>query len=139
METATQENLISLNVDYDAGNALKETVKWTRFISIFGMVFLVLFALGMAFAGAMLMGTFAKFFPLLEAFAGVFVFIAIFFILIFGFFIYLLYRFSTQVKRGIELQDQALFNSGLNSLKIYFIISGVLAILSLLGNISQLF
>jgi len=139
MEENPQETLLSLNVDYDAGNILKETVRWTKFISIVSIVGLALVALVLAFAGSYLVSAYSQVFPGILAFGSAIIFVAFVFIAILGFMVYLLFRFSSLVKKGIETQDQGLFNSGLQSLKIYTIICGVFAILSLLGNISKLF
>ncbi|HXB44613.1 MAG TPA: hypothetical protein VNV85_11170 [Puia sp.] len=139
MEESTQEPLLSLNVDNDAGNILKETARWAKFISIVGIIGVVLMALALALAGTYLITLYSQMFPIIEGFAGAFIFLAFILVAILGFLVYLLYRFSTLIKKGIETQDQIVFNSGLQALKIYFIISGVFAILSLLGNFSKLF
>jgi hypothetical protein len=139
MEENTQGSLLSLNVDHDAGNILKETARWAKFISIVGIVGVVVMVLALALAGTYLVTLYSQMFPIIQGFAGAFIFLAFILVAILGFMVYLLYRFSTFIKKGIETQDQIVFNSGLHALKIYFIISGVFAILSLLGNFSKLF
>ncbi|HLK31422.1 MAG TPA: hypothetical protein VKT28_22780 [Puia sp.] len=139
MEENAQEPLINLNVDYDAGNILKETARWTRFISIIGIIGVAIVLLVLIFAGAAITAMYARMMPGVEAMAGVILFIAFLVIAIAGFMVFLLYRFSTLVRKGIDTQDQQMFNSGLSALKIYFIISGVFAILSLLINSLSLF
>jgi hypothetical protein len=139
MEEAPQETLLSLNVDYDAGIVLRETARWTKFIAIVGIIGVVIMLLALALAGTYLINLYSQMFPGIHEFAGAIIFIVFIVIAILGFMVFLLYRFSTLIKRGIETQDQSIFNRGLNSLKIYFIISGVFAILSLLSNISKLF
>ena len=116
MEENPQETLLSLNVDYDAGNILKETVRWTKFISIVSIVGLALVALVLAFAGSYLVSAYSQVFPGILAFGSAIIFVAFVFIAILGFMVYLLFRFSSLVKKGIETQDQGLFNSGLQSL-----------------------
>jgi hypothetical protein len=139
MEENPQETFLSLNVDYDAGNVLKETARWTKFISVVGIIGVVIMLFAVGLAGSYLVTLYSKMFPIIQGFAGAVIFILFVVIAIFGVLVFLLYRFSTFVKRGIETQDQNLFNRGLNSLKTYFIISGVFAILSLLVNISKIF
>ncbi len=139
MEETSQEPLISLNVDYDSGNALKETARWTKFISIVFMICIVIFLVVMLFAATALNVLFSSLIPSLSSMVGGAVIVIIIFVLgVFGFTSFLLYRFSTLVKKGIEMQDQELFNKGLSNLRIYFIINGVIAILSLLSNFSTL-
>lgn len=139
MEENPQETLLSLNVDYDAGNILKETARWAKFISIVGIIGVALMLLALALAGNYMVTLYSRMFPGIQVFAGAIIFIAFIVVAILGFMVFLLYRFSTLIKKGIETQDQSIFNDGLNALKIYFIISGVFAILSLLENFSKLF
>ncbi|MBS1974824.1 MAG: hypothetical protein JST13_10760, partial [Bacteroidetes bacterium] len=50
MEENANDSLASLNVDYDAGNILKETARWTRFLSIVGFVAVAIMLLALIFA-----------------------------------------------------------------------------------------
>jgi hypothetical protein len=81
----------------------------------------------------------SKMMPGFESYTGIVISIVIVVVAILGLMVTLLYRFSTNIKKGIETQDQELFNKGLSSLKTYFIISGVFALLSLLANFGSLF
>jgi hypothetical protein len=138
MEETSQQPLIDLNVDYDTGNILKETTRWTKFISIVGIIGVAIILVALIFAGSVLTAMAGRLWPGMDALAGVLVFVIILVVAIAGFMVYLLYRFSTLVKKGIEMQDQQAFDSGLNALKIYFVISGVFALLSLLANFTNL-
>ena len=139
MEENSQETLISLNVDYDAGNMLKETARWTKFISIVGIIGVAILLLALAVGGTYIITLYAQMFPGIQGFGSAIIFLAFIFVAILGFMVFLLYRFSTLIKKGIEMQDQTVFNKGLSALKIYFIISGIFAILSLIGNLAKLF
>ena len=55
-----------------------------------------------------------------------------------GFMVFLLFRFSSLTRKAIDTQDQDLFSKGLRSLKLYFMISGILALLGLLINLFSL-
>jgi hypothetical protein len=50
----------------------------------------------------------------------------------------MLYRFSVLIRKGIEHQDQIVFAEGMKCLKLYFLVSGILAVLTLLGNLLSL-
>jgi hypothetical protein len=139
MEENSQESLIELNVDYDAGNILKETARWTKFISIIGIIGVALLLLCLLFAGTMITTLTSRMMPGFEGYAGILISVVIIVVAILGLMVSLLYRFSTNIKKGIETQDQEAFNKGLSSLKIYFIISGVFAVISLLANFGSLF
>jgi hypothetical protein len=139
MEENPQETLLSLNVDYDAGNILKETARWTKFISIVGIIGVALITLALALASSFIMAFYSRIFPVIEGHTGSIVFLAFIFVAILGFMVSLLLRFSTLIKQGIEMQNQSVFNRGLRALKTYFIISGIFALLSLISNFAKLF
>jgi hypothetical protein len=134
----TQEPLIDLDVDYDTKNILTETARWTKFISIVGIIGVGLLLLCLLFAGTMITTLTSKMMPGFEGYTGILISAVIIVVAILGLMVSLLYRFSTLIKKGIEMQDQDAFNRGLSSLKTYFIISGVFAVLSLLANFGNL-
>jgi hypothetical protein len=134
----TQEPLIDLDVDYDTKNILTETARWTKFISIVGIIGVGLLLLCLLFAGTMITTLTSKMMPGFESYTGILISAVIIVVAILGLMVSLLYRFSTLIKKGIETQDQDAFNRGLSSLKTYFIISGIFAVLSLLANFGNL-
>ena len=131
-----------MHLDYDGGNILNETVRWSRFLSIVGIIGLALFALVFLLMGTALIAAFSRFAPGLETLGAmggaVVIAVGLAFLAVMGFVVFMLYRFSTLTRKGIERQDQATFAEGMNSLKIYFIISGIFALLALLGNLYSL-
>jgi hypothetical protein len=139
MEENSHEPLIDLEVDHDAANSLHETARWTKFISIVGLIGVGLLLLCLLFAGTMITTLTSRMMPGFEGYTGILIFAVIVVVAILGLMVSLLYRFSTNIKKGIETHDQEAFNKGLNSLKTYFIISGVFAVLSLLANFGSLF
>jgi hypothetical protein len=141
MEQNTDQALLELPVDYDAGNILKETVRWARFVSIIGIVGLglgVLVFLIFLAAGSAIWGYYTRFFPVIEAFQAIFMVVCLVALGIFTWVVVLLYRFATLTRKGLETQDQSLFNQGLRAGKAYFQISGILAIFGLLVNLFNL-
>jgi hypothetical protein len=146
MENNQQESFLQFHLDYDGGNTLKEAVRWSRFCAIVFIVLLSLFVLLILFLGSTIFAAFSQLMPSLAGLAGMGAAILIVACLIgfgiAGVLVYMLYRFSTLTRRGIEHQDQAAFSEGMKSLKNYFLISGIIAVLSLLLNfinISKLF
>ena len=138
MEENTPESLLDMHLDYDGGNRLRETVRWSRFLSVSGMVCIGLFALALIIGGPRAIAFYEESYPGLESFV---IPIIILFLLLIGVMavsVFMLYRFSTMTRTGIERQDQAMFNRGLKGLKTYFLIGGALAILGLLFNILTL-
>lgn len=138
MDEQSQESLLEMHLDYDGGNILRDTVRWSRFLSLTGLIITGIAILGVALGGSAIISIYSRTMPGIEEFAGILIAAAIFVLLIFGLYSWLLYRFSMQVKKGIETQDQALFNRGLKNLKIYFLIAGIFAILALLTNVLNL-
>jgi hypothetical protein len=137
-----QQELLQMHVDYDGGRILRETVRWSRFLSIVGIIGLSICAIGVVLAGSALLAAFSSFAPGIDTLAsmgGAFVIIiCLVFFAIFGYIVFMLYRFSTLIRKAIDQQDQALFAEGMKCLKIYFVMNGVFAVLGLLGNLLTL-
>ena len=138
MEEKSSPSILEFNLDYDGGNILRETVKWSRFLSIVGFVGIGLFILVVLGMGATLMALWSRALPGIEGWAGLILVAVIIMLLIFGLLTFMLFRFSSMVRKGIESQDQALFNQGLKSLKVYFLITGIFTVLGLLFNVLSL-
>jgi len=142
MENNQQDSFLQMNLDYDGGNILRETVRWSRFLSIVGIVVLSICLLGFIMAGKYLIPAFSRLMPgveNIENLAGALIMgVILVFVAIFGFLVYMLYRFSVLIRKGIEHQDQIVFAEGMKCLKLYFLVSGILAVLTLLGNLLSL-
>ncbi len=141
MEAENQPSIFNdLSVTHSLGNQLIQISKWTRFMSILGIIFLGLFLLVGILFGTAMAPVLEKVYPGLgSSIGGALIVVIILFIGIFGTMLFFLLRFTIRTKRGIELRNQQMFNEGLRSLKIYFLIYGVLAILGLVGNVFTLF
>ncbi|MBN8850274.1 MAG: hypothetical protein BGO55_32825 [Sphingobacteriales bacterium 50-39] len=142
MENNQQDSFLQMHLDYDGGNILRETVRWSRFLSIVGIIALALCLLVFALAGSAILAAFSRLAPGLEGMenlGGAIIIVAVLIgVSIAGFIVYMLYRFSVLTRKGIEHQDQTLFAEGMKCLKIYFLASGILAVLSLLSNLLSL-
>lgn len=139
----SNEPLFGLQVDYDSGNMFTEATKWAKFLAIIGFIFIGIFALTLALAGAAMVQGFSTYMPELAGFGGLIIGIFILILLICTYLTILLFRFTALVKQGIETQNQVTFNSGLKNLKNYFLIYGVftliLLVLNVVGFIGDLF
>jgi heme/copper-type cytochrome/quinol oxidase subunit 2 len=131
-----QTELLEMHLDYDGGNTLQETVRWSKFLAIVGIIGLGIYLLavlvGGSFIGALVQQTYG-----LEGagLVGLVIALIIFILAILIFVVVMLYRFSVFTRRGIDSQDQVTFNRGLKSLKTYFLINGIIGILYLLLTI----
>ncbi|MES2328970.1 MAG: hypothetical protein V4539_05160 [Bacteroidota bacterium] len=140
-------SLFELQVDESAQTYLRDTTKWTRFISI---TYYVLMGLMVFFLLIMLMfkdfvATAFSQNPTLSRFSTgtgmiIIIFAIIMFVAIAVFLLvtYQLMRFSTQTKKGIDQQNQDALEMGVGSLKTYMVISGILGIIGLLFGVIQL-
>lgn len=151
MEQNQPDSFLELQVDHESKSYLRETARWTNFISIiffivFGFFLLIMLILGGVFLSG---GLNTLDFPTDEisgpALPGLMVLQFIQFILIFVFLLYsgtMLYRFGVRCRRAIENQDQLSFNTALRSLRNYFVTSGIIAIFGVivdLLNFTKLF
>jgi hypothetical protein len=141
MENPQEQSLLQMNLDYDGGHILHETVRWSRFLSIVGIIGIALIVLVFALAGTALVATISTLAPGIATLAGLGTALVVCVLLVFfavlGFSVFMLYRFSALTRKAIDRQDQAAFTEGIRCLKIYFIISGIFAILGLLGNLTS--
>ena len=139
MENNPDESFLQMHLDHDGGHILTETVRWSRFLAIVGIVGMSICLLAFALAGTALLAALSKLAPGLDALAGLGSAIIIVFFLvifaIFGYVVYLLYQFSVLTRRAIDQQDQIILAAGMKCLKTYFLISGIFAILGLIGNL----
>jgi multisubunit Na+/H+ antiporter MnhB subunit len=133
--------LLEMHVDYDGGNIIRETLRWTRFISIAGFVGVGLLVLIILVFGIFWNSIFAFYIERSPDFGDYRIWALLIMLLvtgILGFLVYMLFRFSSLTRRGIDMQDQALFQKGLNALGIYFTSFGIVALLAIGINIYSL-
>jgi heme/copper-type cytochrome/quinol oxidase subunit 2 len=107
-----------------------------------GIIGLSICVLAFALAGTGLLEELSRLAPVIEvlgAFAGAIVIVIVLvFLAVFGFIVYMLYRFSVLTRKGIDQRNQAIFAEGMKCLKVYFVISGIFALLGLLSNLFSL-
>jgi hypothetical protein len=131
-----KSDLLGMHLDYDGGNMLKETVRWSRFLAIVGIIGLVIFVLAIMAAAPLMTNVVEQYFGFAgAALVGLSIVFLLVVLAVFVALVVTLYQFSALTRRGIQTQDQTIFNRGLNNLKTYFIISGILGILTLMSTI----
>jgi hypothetical protein len=127
-----EAELLEMNLDYDGGQTLQEAVRWSKFLAIVSIAGMGLLLLLFAGFGSYYISVNGQ---ELTSAVGLVWLVLIAILVYFAAWIaaaIILLRFSRQMKRGIIHQDQALFNGGLKSLKITFIILGIISSLTLL-------
>jgi putative copper export protein len=141
MDTANvQDNpeLLEMHLDYDGGNTLREAVRWSKFLSIVGIAGIGLLLVVGLIATPYVLNGYGQLTPESEGIIDVLLItLTLYFSALIAAAILLL-RFSRLTKKGMDQEDQHIFNRGLKSLKITFIILGILSCLSLLGLLFSL-
>lgn len=130
--------LLEMHLDYDGGNTLQEAIRWSKFLSITGIAGIGLMLLAILIATPFAMEGYGQLTPDSEVIISLLLAaVALYFAGLIAASIVLL-RFSRLTKRGMHLQDQLIFNRGLKSLKVSFMILGILSCLSLAALVISL-
>lgn len=133
--------ILGLQVDQTASKSLSDAARWAKFLSVTGFVFMgimLILCLAMQSQIAAALSRVIPGFTNVESFGvlitAVIVGVGIVYVLM-----YFLFRGSALIKKGIEAKNQEMFNRGLASLKAYFTMYGILAIVGLISNLVSVF
>jgi len=135
------QSILELQVDQTASKNLSDASRWAKFLSITGFVcmgLMLIFFVAMQSQIASALSQVVPGFTNLESF-GVLITVIIIVVGLVCLLMFFLFRGSALVKKGLETKSQETFNSGLASLKAYFTIYGILAIVGLVFNLISLF
>lgn len=142
MEDQPNVSLFDMQVDDVGAGLLRETTRWTKFMAITIVVIVLLAVLFFSFYGSAIVAAFSTLGlsgQMFNAASGILIIVAVIVVAVVGFLCYCLYAFSTQTRKAVDFQDQAALEKGITALKNYFLVSGVVGILSVLSEIAQLF
>jgi hypothetical protein len=145
MENYEQDKLssIDLQIDNEVRQQLAETSKWTKFISVSMFILAGFILLIGIIAGSLITGVLGKmenaFGGMAELGAGVIIIIIVFIVALMGVVYYFLYRFSTKIKSALATENVIDMNESFNSLKLFFMITTIISIFSLLYSIYTMF
>jgi hypothetical protein len=129
------QSLLDLQVDRDAASNLLEVSRWGKLLGLlisigFGLFLILMVVLWGRFSSALFTRDEAD-----SANAQMvrIVFIIVFLIIgvVLGIMMSFLIKGANRIRAGIQNRDQLLFNSGLNSIKNYFAMYGVIALIGL--------
>jgi hypothetical protein len=139
------QSLLDLQVDREAASNLTEATRWGKLLALittigFGLFLILIFFLWGKLSNVLFSNDELdnKNFQMLRiAFIVAFLIMGV----ILGIMMSFLVKGANRIRLGIQNRDQLLFNSGLNSIKNYFAMYGVLALLGLffelLGLVTQ--
>lgn len=141
METFNQDQLsaLELKMDTTITTSLHTTAKWTKFLAVLLfisagllLIFLLVMSVGdSSYQLRRILGNLAYTGDTVMFVVAVFAIVT----LIFGIMGYFLLSFSKKTKSALVSENIEELNSGLRSLKISFVLYGVIAVLSLLASL----
>ena len=133
---------MDLQIDADVRQQLHQAGKWTKFISIVMFAACGLLLLAGILGGAAFFAAFRSLgggYSFLSGFGGATLILLVLIVVgVLGLLYYFLFNFSKKIKTALLSENTADLNAGLKSLKIFFIITTVFAIISLLNSIYKL-
>jgi len=145
MEDLQQDHLeeMDLKIDDQVRQQLTEAGKWSKFIAIIMFVACGLILVFGVIAGSAMTSTLSRLGSSYSFFGefspGILIGIIILVVAIIGVVYYFLYNFGLKIKNALLSENNKDFNDALRSLKVFFIITTILAILSLLNSLKTLF
>lgn len=135
-----------LQVDHEVRQQFQESAKWAKFISISAFVIFGIVLIAFGFGGSAMVAqmknleTFSEFDSLGNGLGfGIILTILLVVFAIIGVVYYFLYNYAAKIKLALSTDNTETLNKGLLSLKIFFIITAVFSIITLISNFSQLF
>ena len=135
-----------LRIESETAGYLVETSKWAKFIAITffivtGLVILFFLSYSSALSGLYTRRSYSYGSDYEQGFFIGMVIVMILVVVIVGVTYYFLLNFANKMRSGVDTENIELVNNGLRSLKIHFVIIGILLILGVLValyNISKL-
>ena len=136
MDQEQSPSLFEMEMDGTAQSNLLSIGKWTKFISVTGFVCAALVTLGLLAGGSALLRQMAALTSLGSTdIAGAFIIGALIVIIFLGTWIYFLFRSSTMIRRGLQSRSSSDLAEGFKAMRVYFIFSMIISLLSILGTI----
>lgn len=137
------QSLLDLQVDREAAQQLTEVSRWAKLLGLlisigFGLCFLLIVILWGKFASALIPKDELDTQNVQITRIAVIVVLLIAGVIV-GIMMSFLIKGANRIRLGIQNRDQLLFNSGLNSIKNYFAMYGVLALIGLFFELIALF
>jgi hypothetical protein len=134
------KSLFGLPVDAEATTSLNDTGRWAKFLSIVGFCFMGLMLLLVAFFGTKITGAMSGIFEFdASGTMGILIVVMILVAVIAALLLYFLFRGANNIRKGLRYNDQLIFNDGLANLRNFFIMYGILSIITLGFSLFGLF
>jgi len=139
MDQDQPSSLFDMEMDSNAQAHLLSISKWAKFISVTGFVIGALVLLGLATGGREILNTLTALTSLGQTnIAGALIVAAIIVLGFAGTWLYFLLRASGMLRRGLQSRNTNDFAEGFKAMRIYFVLSIVISVLSILGTLFSL-
>ena len=135
------QSILELQVDQTASKNLSDVTRWAKFLSITGLVCMGVMVIFFIVMRSQIAGALSQLIPgfsEIDSF-GMLISIVVIVAGLVCVLMYFLFRGSVLIRKGIESKNQEIFNNGLASLRAYFTMYGVLAVVGLVINMVSIF
>lgn len=130
LENQQNGDLFEIHVNHESRGYFYEMAKWCKFLSIVGFIGIGLMVVGGLTLGMLSKNSLVSYMPSATLFVSLFYVI---FALLYFYPIFCMYKFSTLMKKGLNENNQTMFNEGLSNLKAMFKFMGILTIVMLVA------
>jgi hypothetical protein len=140
MDHQQESSLFDIQMDTDAQTSLLSISKWAKFVAITGIIIgAIVLILALAY-GPQIIQAFTSLFSIgmNQEEAGMLIAILVIAVLLVSFWLYFLLRTSSLLNRGLESRSSAQLAAGFRSMRVYFVISFIMSLLSILSALSDL-
>lgn len=141
MDQPQEQSIFDMQLDADAQSSLLSVSKWTNFIAVTGFIIGALVLILAAAYGSEIIQSFSALLSIGggEEVAGTILVVLGIVVVLLAVWIYFLLRASGLIRRGLASRNSAMLADGFRAMRIYFVISFVISLLSLLSTLSEMF
>ncbi|MBK6825968.1 MAG: hypothetical protein IPG86_03385 [Chitinophagaceae bacterium] len=140
MDQQQESSLFDIQMDVDAQTSLLSISKWAKFVAITGIIIGAIVLILASAYGPQIIQAFTSLFSIgmNQEEAGMLIAILVIAVLMVSFWLYFLLRTSSLLNRGLESRSSAQLAAGFRSMRVYFVISFIMSLLSILSALSDL-
>ena len=140
MDQQQESSLFDIHMDNQAQSSLLAISKWAKFVAVTGIIIgAIVLVLAISY-GPQIIQAFSALLSLgtNQEEAGVLIATLVIAVLLVSFWLYFLLRTSNLLNQGLESRSSALLAAGFRSMRVYFVISFVMSLLSIISALSEL-
>ncbi|MBL0271397.1 MAG: hypothetical protein IPP99_22615 [Chitinophagaceae bacterium] len=140
MDTQQEHSLFDMQMDDSSQQSLLSVSKWAKFIAVSGII---IGAIALIFAlayGPQIIQVFTTMLKIgvSQEEAGMLIGVLVVVVLLICGWLYFLLRSASLLNRGLESRSSALLAEGFRSMRVYFVISFIISLLSIISVITEM-